>query len=100
MCCFFAPDQIICAMSAITITKLYDLLAGKLGRETAENLTNFIENKINQELESKTTIFATKEDLAKLEGELKAKISDSKSEVIKWMVVLWLSVLIALFFRD
>ena len=35
----------------ITLTKLYDLLSAKLGKETAENLTNFIENKINNELE-------------------------------------------------
>jgi hypothetical protein len=93
-------------MSAISITKLYDLLTVKLGRETAENLTNFIENKINQDLEDKSQTLATKEDLveikenlAEVKGDLKAKISDSKREVIKWMVVLWLSLLIAFFFR-
>jgi hypothetical protein len=78
----------------ITLTKLYDLLSTKLGKETAENLTNFIENKINHELESKTTIFATKEDLAKLE-----------SRIIKWMFIFWIGQvattfgLILLYFR-
>jgi hypothetical protein len=67
----------------ITLTKLYDLLSTKLGKETAENLTNFIENKINHGLESKTNIFATKEDLAKLE----LKISEWKNEILKWMFI-------------
>jgi hypothetical protein len=56
-----------------SITKLYDLLSVKLGKETAENLTNFIETKINQGLESKISILATKEDLAKF------TISENKS---------------------
>ena len=63
----------------ITLTKLYDLLSTKLGKETTENLTNFIENKINHDLESKTTTFATKEDLARLE-----------SRLIKWMFIFWI----------
>jgi hypothetical protein len=29
-------------MSIISITKLYELLSGKAGKETAENLTSFI----------------------------------------------------------
>jgi gas vesicle protein len=52
-------------MTAISVTKLYDLLSVKLGRETAEYLTTFIETKINQGLESKIGILTTKEDLAK-----------------------------------
>ncbi len=53
-------------MNGITLTKMYDLLTIKLGKDTAENLTNFIESKIDNELENKSTILATKEDLAKL----------------------------------
>lgn len=106
-------------MSAISITKLYDLLSSKLGKETAENLTTFIEHKINHELESQSHILATKEDLAKvalatkedlvklkedfadlksdlkeglakLDGKIDAKISESKSEMIKWMFIFWI----------
>lgn len=76
-------------MNAISVTKLYDLLSTKLGKETAENLTTFIEDKINQDLESKTQHHATKEDLAKLEGKLETKIAESKSEIIKWMFIFW-----------
>lgn len=95
-------------MSTISITKLYDLLSIKLGKETAENLTNFIENKIDNELESKTQIlatkedltklsFATKEDLDKLSLANKADLAETKSEVMRWMFIFWASQLIAIF---
>ena len=60
----------------ITLTKLYDLLSTKLGKETAENLTNFIEAKINNELESKIKLLATKTD-----------IIESKNEIMKWIFI-------------
>jgi hypothetical protein len=113
-------------MSTISITKLYDLLSTKLGKETAENLANFIENKIDNALESKTQILATKEDLARSTlatkediaklalgtkedlakyalatkedlGKLDTKISETKSELMKWMFIFWASQLIAIF---
>lgn len=73
-------------MSTISITKPYELLSIKLGKEAAENLTNFIENKIDHELESKTKHLATKEDVAQV-----------KSELMKWMFIYWASQLIAIF---
>ena len=80
-------------MTHISITKLYDLLSSKHGKESAESRTTFIENKITSELESKTQILATKEDFAKLD----AKISESKSETIKWMFVFWIGQILATF---
>ena len=35
-------------MSSIVITRLYDQLSSKLGRDTAENLITFIEMKIEE----------------------------------------------------
>jgi hypothetical protein len=64
-------------MNAITITKLYELLVPKLGKEAAENLTTFI-SKINNELENNTKNLSTKEDLANV-----------KIEIIRWMFVFW-----------
>jgi hypothetical protein len=102
-------------MSSISITKLYDLLSAKLGKETAENLTTFIENKIDQGLEDKSHILATKEDLAKFViatkedlakfiistkediAKVDTKISETKSEIIKWMFIFWVGQLIAIF---
>ena len=69
-------------MPTITITKLYDLISIKLGKETAENLTTFIEEKISSEVDTKTSILATKEDLARESGNIRA-------DMIKWMFVFW-----------
>lgn len=65
-------------MPTITITKLYDLVSLKLGKETAENLTTFIEEKIKCEVDTKTSILATKEDLAR-----------ERADMIKWMFIFW-----------
>lgn len=73
-------------MPTITITKLYDLISIKLGKETAENLTIFIEEKIKSEVDTKASILATKENLA-----------DTKAEIIKWMFIFWVGQVIATF---
>jgi hypothetical protein len=72
-------------MSAITLIQLYEMLASKWGKETAESVTNFIELKFNKEMENKTQVLATKDDLTKLE----VKISNSKVDIIRWVVTLW-----------
>jgi hypothetical protein len=74
------------AMTVITITKLFDLLSMKLDKETAENLTTLIEQKINSGLENKTQIFATKQDL-----------SEIKAEIIKWMFIFWIGQVVTTF---
>lgn len=84
-------------MTTISVTKLYELLSTKVGKETAENLTTFIEHKINQKLESKVQHLATKEDLAKVKGDLEVKIAQSKSEVIKWMFIFWVGQVMVIF---
>jgi hypothetical protein len=105
-------------MSANTITKLYDLLIPKLGKEGAENLTTFIESKIENGLEDNTKRLATKEDLgnvrtelanvrievanvrtevanvrtevANVKSELLDKIGETRTEMIRWMFVFWI----------
>ncbi len=73
-------------MASVSITQLYSLLSEKVGTETAENLTSYIEKKIKDEYNSKSDIIATKEDLAKLE----TKIAESKADTIKWMFIFWI----------
>ncbi len=73
-------------MSLISLTKLYDLLSDKVDRETAENLTTFIEDKIEDELENKSLMFATKEDVA-----------NAKADIIKWMFIFWIGQVITTF---
>ena len=65
-------------MSTVSITKLYDLLSEKVGKETAENLTQYIESKIKEEVQDNSKILATKQDVA-----------DVKAEIIKWMFIFW-----------
>ncbi len=73
-------------MSTITVTRLYDLLTAKVGKDAAENLTSYIEEKIKNEFDNKSQILATKEDVAKLD----LKISGTKAELIKWMFIFWI----------
>lgn len=47
-------------MEKVTLTKLYDTLAQKIGRHEAECLTNYVELKVKDELNTKTEILATK----------------------------------------
>ena len=84
-------------MSIISLTKLYDLLTAKVGKETAENLTAFIEGKIKTEFQDNRNILATREDLATLKGELKSDIANSRSETIKWMFIFWVGQVLATF---
>jgi len=66
-------------MPSISITKLYDLLAIKMGKETAENLTSYIEGRIKSEFDDRSQMLATKTDIAV-----------AKTEMIKWMFIFWI----------
>ena len=66
----------------ISEIKLYELLKNKIGEREAEAFIQILESKVETKLEEKTSVFATKEDIAKLE----IKISESKVDIIKWMV--------------
>lgn len=70
----------------ISEIKLYELLKAKIGEKEAEAFIQILENKVDNRLNEKTTVFATKEDLAKVEGKLLSTISEAKVDIIKWMV--------------
>ena len=80
-------------MSTISFTKLYTLLTAKVGQETAENLTDYIEETIKDELNNKSQILATKDDLNKLD----VKISETRYDLIKWMFIFWIGQVAATF---
>ncbi|SDG86975.1 hypothetical protein SAMN05421827_11257 [Pedobacter terrae] len=70
----------------ISITQLYALLSEKLDKDTAEQLTSYIEAKVD-----KTTHLASKEDLA-----------NAKTDMIKWFVGLFIALalmIIGLYFK-
>ncbi|MGB0880394.1 MAG: hypothetical protein ACPGTO_07485 [Polaribacter sp.] len=70
----------------ITITKLYQILAEKTDKETAETLTNYIETKVENEVKGKTNILTIKEDLYKIKGSLQLEIHKIKYDMIKCYV--------------
>ncbi len=76
-------------MRTISITRLYDQLSAKVGRETAEQFTCFVEEKINDTFAGKMEVFATKQDLSDLRAELVGMIGNTKAELIKWIIVFW-----------
>ena len=63
-------------MSSVSITKLYNLLSLKIGKEPAEVLTSYIEEKIKDEFSDRSQLLATKVDLA-----------NTRADLIKWMFV-------------
>ncbi len=72
--------------------KLYELLKARIGEGEAEAFIQILETKVETKLNEKTYVFATKEDLAKLEGKLLSTISEAKVDTIKWMVGLAIAI--------
>jgi hypothetical protein len=70
-------------MMVVSEIKLYELLKAKIGEQEAEAFLQILDSKVDAGLKENTAIFATKEDIAKLE----TKISESKVDMIKWTVV-------------
>ncbi|HEY5464731.1 MAG TPA: hypothetical protein VIJ95_15820 [Hanamia sp.] len=69
----------------ISTTRLYDLLSTKVGKETAETHTSYIEEKIKDKFEDNTKILATKEDILNV----REMVANTKAEIIKWMFIFW-----------
>ena len=70
----------------ISEIKLYELLKARIGEKEAEAFVQILETKVDSRLQEKTQLFATKEDVAKLEGKMLASIAESKVDTIKWMI--------------
>jgi len=80
-------------MASISITQLYTLLSEKVGKETAENLTVYIEEKIKDEVKTQSNTLATKEDIALLKQDInnvELKIAETRADMIKWMFIFWI----------
>jgi len=71
-------------MATITITKLHTILAQKLGNDTAENLTIFIEEKMKDEIDDVTK--EIKAFVRAENAELRLEIAQAKTDMIKWFI--------------
>ncbi len=67
----------------VTLTQLYAHLSEKLDKDTAETLTSYIEQKIENSSASNIRELATKDFVGK-------EISNAKSDIIKWMFIFWI----------
>ena len=82
-------------MEKVTLTKLYETLAQKVGRNEAECLTQYVEIKVKDELNNKTEILATKlfvkEECQKLREDihgLRAEMKEHSLSQQKWMLAI------------
>ena len=73
-------------MSTVSLTRLYDLLSQKVGKETAENLTQYIESKIKEEVQDSSKLLATKQDVS----DVRETMANHKADLIKWMFAFWI----------
>ena len=70
--------------------ELYKILKTKFTESEAESIVASIEQKVHNSFDERKSDFATKEDIAKLEGKLETKIAESKADIIKWMFLFWI----------
>ena len=55
----------------VSEVRLYEILSTKLGKEEALALAEYVETKVEKQLNDKTTVFATKDDIAAVRIEMK-----------------------------
>jgi len=88
------PFIILChdfqpATVGISDIQLYELLASKLGRTEAKGLVEFVEARVDKQLDEKTNTLASKEDIFEVKQEMqtmKTDIANVKVDLVKWMV--------------
>ena len=79
-------------MIAVSSIQLYDLLRIKIGETEAKTLTEYIEVKVKDSFEQEKNNLASKEDVYVLKkdiAQLRIEIANSKSELLKWMIVMF-----------
>lgn len=82
----------------------YDKLKATWGEETARLLFDLVESTAEAKVKAQSDTLSTKKELSGVEllvvkskGELEVKISDSKSEIIRWMFGFWIAQAITTF---
>ena len=67
----------------IASIELYELLKNKIGEKEAKTLVTFIETEVENKLEHKKDVLATKEDIAALKVGMERRFT----EQFKWMFI-------------
>ncbi len=71
----------------ISSIDMYNILRAKIGEQEAKALTDYVKSEVESRVEIRSATLATKDDIASLRKE----ISDSKVDMIKWMVGLFIT---------
>jgi hypothetical protein len=90
--------MIFIARMLITTTdiQLYEILKQKLGSKEAEALVGFVDARIKESTEQNIKTLATKEDLKDVELRLSVKISDTKTDIIRWVFAFFIPLMLAI----
>jgi len=81
---------------ATTNIQLYETLRQKLGNQEAEALVSFVDAKLKDANEHNLKNLATKEDLKDVELKLSVKISETKTDIIRWVFAFFVPLLLAI----
>lgn len=87
----------------MTGLQVFQILKGKIGEREAEAFVSYIDENRREMIKEFREIFATKEDLAALRtelsnvrGNLEVKISDVRTDVMRWMFAFFITTLLAI----
>jgi hypothetical protein len=78
-------------MSATTLKfKTYEILKNRFSEVEASTSIEYVEAEAEQSMMNKKEIFATREDVIRLESKFETKLSETKADLIKWMFLFWI----------
>ena len=73
--------------------ELFQIIKDKLGEKEAKSLVDYIETKVEDEFDGQRSMYASKEDLARVQGALETKIESAKNSVIIWTIASMIALL-------
>ena len=74
--------------------KVYDIFKNRFNEKEAELVIEYFEHKAEEKFIGKKEVFLTKQDKV----ELVEKIESSKTDIIKWLVAMWIAQMAAIIF--
>jgi hypothetical protein len=83
-------------MIRISEIQLFQILKPTIGEKQAEAIVVYVDERFKENNTELYERLATKEDLAKLEGKLTTSISETKSEIQRWVFAFFLAMILAI----
>ena len=84
----------------MTGLQVFQILKARISEKETEAFITYIDTSLkdnrNELVETIQRSFASKEDLANVKGELEVRISDVRTDVIRWMFAFFVTMLIAI----